>query len=109
MCRGARVRMRLSSASMPLLPGTGQRLAEGFVTGASARNWAAYGHEVQFSAGAPESLRALLTDPQTSGGLLVACDPSALDEVLGILHRDGFASACEIGEVLSGEPGVEVR
>ncbi|MBW7924433.1 MAG: selenide, water dikinase SelD [Burkholderiaceae bacterium] len=109
MCRGARVRMRLSAASVPRLAGTDQRLAEGFVTGASARNWAAYGHEVQLAAGGTESLRALLTDPQTSGGLLVACEPSSVDEVLAILHRDGFASACEIGEVLAGEPGVEVR
>ncbi|MCD6672743.1 MAG: selenide, water dikinase SelD [Burkholderiaceae bacterium] len=109
MCRGARVRVRLSAASVPRLVGTDQRLAEGFVTGASARNWAAYGHEVQLAASGTESLRALLTDPQTSGGLLVACEPSSVDEVLAILHRDGFASACEIGEVLAGEPGVEVR
>jgi len=108
MCRGARVRARISSAAVPRLAGTDERLAEGFVTGASARNWTAYGHEVRLPGAAPESLRALLTDPQTSGGLLVACDPSSVDEVLAILHRDGFASACEIGEVRAGEPGVEV-
>jgi len=109
MCRGARVQARISSTSVPRIDGTDERLAEGFVTGASARNWAAYGHEVQLPSAAPESLRALLTDPQTSGGLLVACDPSSVEEVLAILHRDGFAAACEIGEVLAGEPGVEVR
>ncbi len=107
MCRGARVRVRLSSASVPRLPGTEQRLAEGFATGASGRNWAAYGHEVRLSTG-DDALRALLTDPQTSGGLLVACEPSAVNDVLATLHRDGFASACEIGEVLAGEPGVDV-
>ncbi|HEY0877660.1 MAG TPA: selenide, water dikinase SelD [Zeimonas sp.] len=108
MCRGARVRVRLSSASLPRLPGTDQRIADGFVTGASARNWSAYGHEVRLPERATQALRALLTDPQTSGGLLVACESRAVGDVLEILHRDGFAAACEIGEVLAGEPGVEV-
>ncbi len=108
MCRGARVRARIAAASVPRLPGTDERLADGFVTGASGRNWSAYGHEVRLPERDSERLRALLTDPQTSGGLLVACDATAVDAVLGILHRDGFASACEIGEVLAGEPGIEI-
>ncbi len=109
MCRGARVRARIAAVSVPRLPGSDERLADGFVTGASARNWAAYGREVRRpETGDADRLRALLTDPQTSGGLLVACDASAVDAVLEILHRDGFASAREIGEVLPGEPGIEV-
>lgn len=108
MCRGARVRARISAASVPRLPGTDERLAEGFVTGASDRNWSAYGPEVRLPERDAERLRALLTDPQTSGGLLVACDAATVDAVLEILHRDGFESACEIGEVLAGEPGIEI-
>jgi selenide,water dikinase len=52
--------------------------------------------------------KALLTDPQTSGGLLVSCAPSAVDEVLALFARDGFADAAVIGELVSGQPGVEV-
>ena len=108
MCRGARVRARISAASVPRLPGTDERIADGLVTGASGRNWAAYGHEVHLPENDTDRLRALLTDPQTSGGLLVACDASAVDAVLEILHRDGFTAASEIGEVLAGEPGIDV-
>ncbi len=108
MCRGARLRAVLRAPSVPTLPGTDRLLAEGFVTGASQRNWDAYGHEVRMPAPADERLRGLLTDPQTSGGLLVACDASCVDEVLAILRRDGFEAACEIGEMRTGEPGVDV-
>src|SRR5690606_31179003 len=65
MCRGARVRARIAAASVPRLPGTDERLAAGFATGASTRNWAAYGHEVRLPQTADtDRLRALLTDPQ---------------------------------------------
>lgn len=111
MCRGAHLRARIRAASVPRLPGTDERLAAGFVTGASARNREAYGHEVTMSVAGPQHDHAwnLLTDPQTSGGLLVACAPDAVDEVLATLRRDGFTAAGEIGEVSAGEPGVEVR
>ena len=52
--------------------------------------------------------RALLTDPQTSGGLLVACAPEAVDEVLEVFRRDGFESAARIGTLEMGEPRVFV-
>ncbi len=110
MCRGAHVRARIRASAVPRLPGTDERLAAGFVTGASARNRQAYGAEVSMTVAAPqdEFLWKLLTDPQTSGGLLVACAPGSVAEVLETLRRDGFAAACEIGEVSAGEPGVEV-
>ena len=77
----------------------GQLAAQGMVTGASGRNWAAYGHDVALPAGFGDSQRALLTDPQTSGGLLVACDAASVDEVLATFRHSGFAQAAVIGRI----------
>ena len=58
---------------------------------------------------APED-RALLTDPQTSGGLLVACSPEAVAEVQAVFRRHGFDQATVVGEVLDrGQPQLRVR
>ena len=43
--------------------------------------------------------RALLSDPQTSGGLLVSCAPECADDVVALFRRQGFAQAAVIGEV----------
>ena len=104
MCRGARLTARISMADVPLIDGIEGLAAQGMVTGASARNWAGYGTQVRLGAGLTDVHRALLTDPQTSGGLLVACAPGTVDDVLATLHRDGFASARVIGELGAGEP-----
>ena len=108
VCHGARLSARISASSVPRIAGVDELLARGFATGASQRNWAGYGHEVRLAAGIDEHQRTLMTDPQTSGGLLVACAPEAVGEVLAIFRRDGFDAACEIGELVAGEPGVEV-
>jgi selenide, water dikinase len=67
----------------------------------SGRNWASYGAEVGLPIGFAAEDQALLTDPQTSGGLLVACLPSSVDEVLNVFHRHGFERATVVGEVVS--------
>jgi selenide, water dikinase len=93
--------------AIPLLPSVRALVEQGHKTGASARNWESYGARV--SLGPHGSIeQALLTDPQTSGGLLVACAPEAADAVLGIFHADGFGQACIIGDVRPGEPNVRV-
>ena len=80
------------------------------VTGASGRNWAAYGHEVRLGEHLQPVDQALLSDPQTSGGLLVACAPDTVDEVLAIFRRMGFDSAAEVGEIVAAEAdGVRLR
>ena len=71
----------------------------GLVTGASGRNWASYGEEIALPAGFAAEDRASLTDPQTSGGLLVSCAPDAVDEVLAVFRRHGFDAAADIGVV----------
>jgi selenide,water dikinase len=108
MARGARLAARLTWSAVPLLDGVAALAAQGLVTGASGRNWAGYGHDVRLGEGIGETARALLTDPQTSGGLLVACSPEAVDEVLAVFRRDGFGHAAVIGELVDGEPGIEV-
>ncbi len=108
LCRGARLGARLAMRDVPLIAGVEQLAAQGLVTGASARNWDGYGESVRLGAGITDTQRALLSDPQTSGGLLVSCAPEAVDEVLAIFRRDGFESAQVVGELAAGEPIVTV-
>ena len=91
--------VQLDWPAVPLLPGVRDFAAQGIVTGASGRNWAAYGHEVALPEGFGDTERALLTDPQTSGGLLVACAPDAVDAVLATFQRQGFGQAAVVGRV----------
>jgi selenide,water dikinase len=107
VCKGSRVRAKLHWADVPLLPQVRQLAEAGYVTGASKRNWAGYGHLVELGAHG-DIERALLTDPQTSGGLLVACEPGAVPDVLALFHAEGFERASVIGELHTGAPGVSV-
>jgi selenide,water dikinase len=99
MARGAQCDLRLNWSAVPLLTDVRTLAARGFVTGASGRNWAAYGADVILPADFAAEEQALLTDPQTSGGLLVSCAPSALDAVLAVFRRHGFEQATVIGTV----------
>jgi selenide,water dikinase len=100
MARGAGCTVELDWRAVPLLSGARELAARGFVTGASARNWAGYGHDVALPSGFASEDRALLTDPQTSGGLLVSCEPSVLDRVLTTFQQHGFDAATVVGRVL---------
>jgi selenide,water dikinase len=108
VCRGSNVRARVRWNSVPLLADARTLASTGFVTGGSARNWKGYGSLVDLTThGAIE--QAILTDPQTSGGLLVACAPEAVDEVLECFQREGFQRAAVIGEIEAGPPGIVVQ
>jgi selenide,water dikinase len=110
MARGSNTALRLDMAHVPLIEGVRGLAGAGMVTGASGRNWAAYGHEVRLDAALQPVDQALLSDPQTSGGLLVACAPEAVGEVLAVFHRHGFGAAAEIGEVVApNADGVRLR
>jgi selenide,water dikinase len=108
LCRGAHLAARISMRQVPLIAGVAELAAQGMVTGASGRNFAGYGRDVRLGADIGEVQKALLTDPQTSGGLLVTCEPGSVDEVLAVFRRDGFESAAVIGELSMGEPVVVV-
>ena len=106
--RGARLGITIRWSKVPLLAGVEEMARDGFVTGASGRNWAGYGAEVQLGAAVPPVARDLLTDPQTSGGLLVSCGPDAVDAVLACFRDGGFDDAAVIGRMLQGQPGLQV-
>ena len=108
LARGAGLSAHLEMAKIPLLPGVEQLAHEGYFTGASGRNWDAYGMDVELGAGVGDTQRVLLTDPQTSGGLLVSCDPDSVDEVLALFARGGFGHAAVIGRMEAGEARVKV-
>ena len=109
LARGAGLRAVLDWSALPLLPGVAALAGQGHVTGASRRNWEGYGAEVQLDAGLPAIAQALLTDPQTSGGLLVSCAPQAVDAVLRIFREQGFGEAAVVGRMEAGTPGLTVR
>jgi selenide,water dikinase len=108
VCRASNVGAALEWARVPLLPGVADLVREGHQTGGSARNWASYGASVDLG-DLGEVEQALLTDPQTSGGLLVSCAPNAVDQVLEAFHSDGFGEAAVIGEIVAGQPTVVVE
>ena len=111
LARGARCTVCIDWARVPLLEGVRALAAQGMITGASGRNWAAYGKEIELPQGFSALDQALLSDPQTSGGLLVSCAPEAVDAVMTIFRQHGFAAACEIGEIAAcqGAPGLLLR
>ena len=108
MALGANLRARIKMSSVPLLPAVEQLATEGYVTGASARNWTGYQQDITLDPMITPVHQALLTDPQTSGGLLVACADHAVNDVISLFHTQGFAHASVIGELQHGTPGVEV-
>ncbi len=108
VCRGSGLRARVEFDRLPLLQDTLRLAADGVVTGASARNWTSYGAAVTLGATIDAARRALLTDPQTSGGLLVSCEPSSVDDVVSVFRQHGCAEATDIGRLAAGSPGIEV-
>jgi selenide,water dikinase len=108
VCRGSRLAAELEMARVPLIGSATAFAREGLATGASARNWAGYGSAVALDAALAPWQQALLTDPQTSGGLLVSCAADAADTVLARFAAAGFDDAAVIGRLVAGEPRVRV-
>ncbi len=106
ICRGSRLAATIEFDALPLIAEAALHLRAGIATGASARNWASYGAEA--TVGGDEWRQKMVTDPQTSGGLLVACAPDAADAVLAAFRGDGFESAAVIGRFAAGASHVTV-
>jgi selenide,water dikinase len=108
VARGSGVSIDIAYKRIPFLS-YAEALAEaGYTTGASGRNWASYGHDVVLSAEFPQWRRALLTDPQTSGGLLVACAAEQAESIAGAIEAAGYPRARIIGSVSAGKPQIRI-
>lgn len=108
ICRGSHLTAQLRDHGVPLLPAVAELAEAGFITGASNRNWAAYGHEVSLPEHFSEVRRKILCDPQTSGGLLVACSGADTAAALSILQQHGCRDAAVIGELTAGPAHIHV-
>ena len=94
------VRLVLSAAALPLYRGALVAAEGGVRTGGDARNRAHLSGRVTVAPGVGAALDAIAHDPQTSGGLLAAVDPSVVGSLTGFV---------EVGTVEAGQPGVELR
>jgi selenide,water dikinase len=108
MCRGSSLGARIESERLPLLPGVLELAHAGIATGASTRNWQSCGEQIRLAPNIGSAMRALLTDPQTSGGLLVACAPGEASRVLDMFKTQRFERATVIGRCGGEAPRVDV-
>lgn len=99
IAKGSGLHARIDYDKLQFLPEVQNLAKQGFITGASRRNWQSYGDAIDFDASLGELERALLTDPQTSGGLLVACEADAALQVLEVFRQDGFSRASVVGQI----------
>jgi selenide,water dikinase len=109
MARGAGLTAEILADSPSILPGVEALAKSGVRTGASTRNWASYGASVSGAEVLPAWKRDLLTDPQTSGGLLVAVDPAEAGAVLDLLRSRGFDRSAVVGRLKAGPARIEAR
>ncbi len=108
ICRASGCAAEIAFSRLPLIESACRWAQQGIATGASKNNWAAYGEDVTLYGLAPWQ-QALLTDPQTSGGLLVSCAPQAAEAILEQFHQQGFRQAAVIGRLYRGAPRIDVR
>jgi selenide, water dikinase len=106
ICRGSRLSAEVEFSAIPVIREALDWVKQGVATGASTRNLAGYGHEIEFEG--EEWQRKLLSDPQTSGGLLVACAADAKDSVLETFRQQGFGEARVIGRLREGPAKISV-
>ncbi len=108
MARGSGLGLSIEMARLPVMTHAEALVRQGFVTGASGRNWASYSDGVTLDPSLSDWQRHLLTDPQTSGGLLVSCAPDAADRLVSEIVEAGYPAARRIGAVAAGHVGVHV-
>lgn len=108
ICRGSNLAATVDWNALPILPAALDYAKRGYNTGAAGRNWESFGRDVTLPDGLPEWRKNLLTDPQTSGGLMLTCSPKSTDRVLQIFKEEGFRDATVIGKVQNGDPRVAV-
>ncbi|MGD9793654.1 MAG: selenide, water dikinase SelD [Acidimicrobiia bacterium] len=104
MAKGSGLHAIVDADSVPILDGAIDLLRSGVVAGGTQRNHDWLGDRVHWNS-TPEAMQFALTDAQTSGGLLLACRPDAVEQLIGELSSQGTPCAAVIGTLANGEPG----
>jgi selenide, water dikinase len=103
MCEGSGLSASIEFEKIPVIHNLQTYLDQGCIPGGATRNWASYGTKIKLSS---ETQRLILTDPQTSGGLLIAVTPEAAEEVQKLLHTHGLPAECctPFGQLIPHNP-----
>lgn len=109
ICRGSKLSATIDFDAVPVLSAALHLARDGYATGASDRNWESVKKHITLPPAMPEWQKKLLCDPQTSGGLLVACERGIAPRVLEIFKQQGFKHAREIGLLTAGPAGISVN
>lgn len=104
MLLASKAAARISAGAVPVLEGARAAIDAGMIAGGTRRNRADLEPFVSYGEEVAETDRWLLTDAQTSGGLLLACAPDRLDALRAALASRRVLAA-HIGEVTAGAPG----
>ena len=108
ICHGSNLAGAVNWNDLPILPAARDYAERGYNTGAAGRNWQSFGHDATLPVGISDCQKNLLTDPQTSGGLMLSCTREMTGDVLNIFNSNGFADATKIGQMQDGRPHVTV-
>ena len=95
ICEGSNLSAVVFADKIKTLGGVKDYIAQGCVPGGTGRNFDSYGHKVGILT---EEQKAILCDPQTSGGLLVAVDPNSVQTIIEIA-KDAGIDLYEVGEL----------
>ena len=87
MCEGSNLSAEIVLDKIPLLPKVQEYLKQECIPGGTYRNWSSYGDKVELRS---DEDKFILCDPQTSGGLMIAVAPSAIEEVKSLLSKEGL-------------------
>ena len=108
MCKGSKLQATLPFSKLPLITEAVRLAQQGIATGASTRNWQSYGELIKPPSSMEIWQQKLLTDPQTSGGLLIACSPASMPQVQATIEAAQGQTGTIIGALQAGEAEVRV-
>ncbi|MBH43501.1 MAG: selenide, water dikinase SelD [Rickettsiales bacterium] len=104
VCMASNVSATIILKNLPKLKGVTKLINNSIYTAASTKNWKSYKNFVKNNNQLKKNERILLTDPQTSGGLLISCKNNKSKKVIELLKKNGYKSPKIIGFFSKSSP-----
>ena len=109
LVKGSGLAAEIMSANVPVLKGTRESAAAGAIPGGTLNNLEFIADITQWEEGIPEILKLILSDAQTSGGLLISLPGRIAESFVSDLNQNGCVHACIIGNITADKPFIIVR